>query len=114
MPHFIVHCSQSLLNQHSENDILNTVLNAAKETKLFAADNIKVRLVPFDNLIAKEAKEDFIHVFAHIMQGRSIEQKQNLSKLLVSALNSIFPKSPIVSANIYEFEKATYFNKQML
>nr|WP_024601092.1 hypothetical protein [Pseudoalteromonas sp. TB41] len=59
-------------------------------------------------------REDFIHVFAHIMQGRTAEQKANLSRVIVSKLVTLFPEIPNIAMNISDFEKATYCNRTML
>ena len=59
-------------------------------------------------------KIDFIHIFGFIMEGRTTIQKSNLSKTIVSSLNIMFPEVPIISININDFEKASYFNKTML
>ena len=57
---------------------------------------------------------DFIHVFAHIMQGRTTEQKANLSKQMVTKLVALFPDIPNVAMNVSDFEKATYCNRAMV
>jgi 5-carboxymethyl-2-hydroxymuconate isomerase len=59
-------------------------------------------------------REDFIHVFAHIMQGRTTEQKANLSRAIVSKLVTLFPEISNIAMNISDFEKATYCNRTML
>jgi 5-carboxymethyl-2-hydroxymuconate isomerase len=48
------------------------------------------------------------------MQGRSIEQKLNLSKTIVGNLTLMFPLVPNIGTNVIEFEKTTYFNRNML
>jgi 5-carboxymethyl-2-hydroxymuconate isomerase len=42
------------------------------------------------------------------MDGRTTEQKHDLSHSVVSRLKSLLPDVPIVSMNVMEFEKATY------
>jgi len=59
-------------------------------------------------------RESFIHVFAHIMQGRKTEQKANLSKQIVTKLVDLFPDIPNIAMNISDFEKITYCNRAML
>ena len=44
----------------------------------------------------------------------TIEQKANLSKTIVKNLASMFTLVPHIGTNVIEFEKATYFNKNML
>lgn len=59
-------------------------------------------------------KKDFIHIFGNIMEGRSTEQKANLSKKITERLNKMFPDISVLSINIREFEKATYSNKALI
>jgi len=59
-------------------------------------------------------KKEFIHVFAHIMEGRTTEQKANLFQKLIERLNEMFPEIPILSINISEFEWATYSSKSLI
>ena len=59
-------------------------------------------------------KDDFIHIFANIMEGRTTSQKKKLSEKIISELKLMFPDVPIISINIRDFEKATYCNKSMV
>jgi len=114
MPHFIIDCSENILKSHSEDEILKQVHLSAISTKLFHNSDVKVRVNTFEKYSTGDKKEDFIHVFANIMEGRSIEQKAHLSKTIVKDLASIFPLVPHIGSNVIEFERATYFNKNML
>lgn len=114
MPHFVVDCSQSILRSQSEEQIIERVHRAAHASNLFEEGDIKVRVNPFAVYAVGNKREDFIHVFASIMQGRSIEQRADLSRLIVGELVSMFPDVPNVAMNVAEFEKATYCNRAML
>jgi len=114
MPHFIIDCSEGILKSYSEEEIIKQVHISATSTKLFHKNDVKVRINIFKVYSTGDKKEDFIHVFANIMEGRSIEQKANLSKTIVKDLASMFPLVPHIGTNVIEFEKATYFNKNML
>lgn len=114
MPHFLIHCSENILKLKKEKEIIQTVYDAALSTGLFNNSIAKSRLLPFSEFICGDPNTDFIHVFAHIMQGRTVEQKKYLSKAVVSALSCIFPNVPVISMNIEDFEKETYYNKSML
>jgi 5-carboxymethyl-2-hydroxymuconate isomerase len=48
------------------------------------------------------------------MEGRSVEQKANLAKVIIERLNEMFPGISTLSINIREFEKATYSNKALI
>ena len=114
IPHFIIDCSEGILKSHSEEEIIKQVHISATSTKLFHKNDVKVRINIFKAYSTGDKKEDFIHVFANIMEGRTIEQKANLSKTIVKGLSLMFPSVPNIGTNVVEFERATYFNKNML
>ncbi len=114
MPHFIIDCSENIIEQQSPEEIMRAVYDAAAATGLFAVDDIKVRLRPFQYFKLGEGKRDFIHIFGNIMEGRSTAQKENLSRKIIERLNEMFPDVSILSINIREFEKATYSNKALI
>lgn len=114
MPHFIIDCSENIIEQKSPEEIMQAVYDAAEATGLFAENDIKVRLRPFRYFKLGEGKTDFIHIFGNIIEGRSVEQKENLSRKIIERLNETFPDVSILSINISEFEKATYCNKALI
>ncbi|AEH00960.1 5-carboxymethyl-2-hydroxymuconate Delta-isomerase [Lacinutrix sp. 5H-3-7-4] len=115
MPHFVIDCSENILNLSTPENTLLKVHNAAVASGLFNEADIKVRLNPFkENYIVGGKKQPFIHVFANIMQGRTTEQKAKLSKNIVSVLKELFPNITFIAINIRDFEKATYCNKSMV
>ena len=114
MPHFILDCTEPILEKHKPRKIIEEVLETAFATGLFEKDDIKVRLNPYKYSLVQNGESDFIHVFGNIMEGRTDEQKADLSKMIVTKLNVLFPEVPIISINIRDFEKASYYNKSMI
>ena len=114
MPHFIVDCSENILELKDPKEILDEVFESAFSTGLFSRDAIKVRLNPFKHSLVLGGNLDFIHVFGNIMEGRTTEQKADLSRKIVFKLNQLFPEVPIISMNIRDLEKSSYINKTML
>ncbi len=114
MPHFIIDCSEQILEIEKPKIILEEMLKVVYGTGLFEKSDIKIRLNPFKYSLVQESNDDFIHVFGNIMEGRSDEQKANLSKLIITKLKLMFPNVPIISINIRDFEKASYCNKNMV
>ena len=116
MPHFIIECSESLLKQNTPEDIMSTVYQVATSSGLFSTEGpggIKVRISPYKYYITVGKQDDFIHVFANIMEGRTEHQKKELSKSVVTALTRLFPNVAIISMNVTEFEKSSYHNRSM-
>ncbi len=114
MPHFVVECSQGLLQVHDQETIIARLHRAVNASGLFEESDIKVRVNPFEINSVGGAPGDFIHTFAWIMEGRTVEQRAALSKAIVTELARMFPQLPRIAANIAEFEKATYFNRAMM
>ena len=117
MPHFILECTENLLSKRPAAEILQAVYETAASSKLFAvegAGGIKVRINPYQHYLTVGTQDDFIHVFANIMEGRSTAQKKELSEMVVAKLKEMFPDVPIISMNVQEFEKASYCNRSMV
>ncbi|MEQ9298954.1 MAG: 5-carboxymethyl-2-hydroxymuconate Delta-isomerase [Cyclobacteriaceae bacterium] len=114
MPHFLIDCSDDVIVERSKVEIMSAVHQAAVDSGLFDPKDIKVRARPFDEYMVGGATEPFIHIFSHIMQGRTTEQKAMLSKKVVRVVSDMFPKVNFIAMNVDEFEKATYCNKAML
>lgn len=114
MPHFIIECSPDIIAQKTPAEIMQAVYDTADATGLFAPNDIKVRINPYTHYKLGEGKNGFIHVFGNIMEGRSTEQKANLSRKIVECLSAMFPEVSIISMNVREFEKATYCNKALI
>lgn len=114
MPHFVVDCSQGVLQVHDEASIITRLHRVVSASGLFEESDIKIRIRPFGTYAVGGGRDDFIHTFAWIMQGRSVAQRAALSKAIVSELARMFPLLPRIAANVAEFEQATYFNRAML
>ncbi len=93
---------------------MQNVYNTAESTQLFDEGDIKVRINPYQHFNIGNTKNDFIHIFANIMEGRTTSQKAMLSKSIITELKLMFPNVPIISINIRDFEKATYCNRAMV
>ncbi|UEQ74511.1 5-carboxymethyl-2-hydroxymuconate Delta-isomerase [Chryseobacterium arthrosphaerae] len=114
MPHFIIECSQDILQQKSPDEIMDAVYESAESTGLFAVNDIKVRLQPYTYFRLGDQKKNFLHVLGYIMEGRSTEQKSHLSKQICTQLTALLPEASFLSVNISEFEAATYSNKALI
>jgi 5-carboxymethyl-2-hydroxymuconate isomerase len=114
MPHFVIDCASSVLEEYTQNEINSAVHQVAVASGLFIESDIKVRVNPFDSYLVGNKQTPFIHVFTHIMQGRNTKQKAALSKAVVSKLHCMFTHVDNIAMNIDDFEKATYCNKALL
>ena len=107
-------CSDTVFALYEQKLICEQIHLVALDTGLFIESEIKIRINSFKTYSVGNKDDEFIHVFAHIMQGRTMVQKANLSKQMVSKLSSMFPNIQHVAMNVTDFEKATYCNRTML
>jgi 5-carboxymethyl-2-hydroxymuconate isomerase len=114
MPHFVIECSENVLTKKTPDEIMEAVYEVAEATGLFAKGDIKVRITPYKHYKLGQEKKDFLHIFGNIMEGRSKEQKANLSTGIIERLNQLLPELSILSMNIRDFEMATYSNKSLI
>lgn len=114
MPHFIIDCSQDILQLRTPEELLDAVYETADTTGLFASNDIKVRLQPYQYYRLGTGKKNFLHVFGYIMEGRTTEQKAHLSRQISIRLSELLPEISFLSVNINDFEAATYSNKALI
>ncbi|MFT6835614.1 MAG: 5-carboxymethyl-2-hydroxymuconate isomerase [Francisellaceae bacterium] len=114
MPHFIIHSSKDISETYTAQEINKEISRIAESTMLFDLLDIKVRVDFYDQYLVGNEEKSFIHVFAHIMEGRSELQRANLSKSIVTRLSIMFPSVDNIAMNVYEFEKNTYCNLKTL
>ena len=114
MPHFVIDCSENIIKIKSPKEVIQKVYDTAESTDLFDKGDIKVRINPYKYYNIGNNEDDFIHIFANIMEGRTVSQKKNLSDRVITELKLMFPNTSIISINIRDFEKATYSNKSMV
>ncbi|UKB80311.1 5-carboxymethyl-2-hydroxymuconate Delta-isomerase [Chryseobacterium sp. MEBOG07] len=114
MPHFIIDCSQDILQLKSPDELMDAVYEVADETGLFAPNDIKVRLQPYQYYRLGNHKKNFLHVFGYIMEGRTTEQKAHLSSEISIRLSELLTDISFLSVNISDFEAATYSNKALI
>ena len=115
MPHFVIDCSESLLSTHDVADISEQVYNAAQSTGLFGdGANIQVRLNTFKESYMAGKKLETMHVFASILEGRTKEQKRDLSKSVITALAGLYPDVEIIGMDVIDLTKGVGFSKKKL
>ena len=111
MPHLVVDCSPDVLEACPPQRLLAAIHEEAVASGLFALADIKVRIRPFEHFAVAGGGDAFVHVFAHIMEGRSAAQRGALSALVVRRLVAELPGVPVVSMNVVEIERAAYANR---
>ena len=114
MPHFTVDCSENVFSLMEPQSLAKAVHEAALSTELFAEANIQVKVRASAGYLVGGKKEDFISVFASILEGRTTEQKSALSKAVVTKLYGLLPQVPHIHTNVTDLQKGTDCNQSKL
>ena len=102
MPHCVIEISNQLSSSVTPDQLLRCVFDAHVRSGLFDTDHIKVRCTGYDHHLAGTGSDRFIHATSHIMAGRSTEQKQELSNMIVQALIDIGITSAAMSSQVVD------------
>ncbi len=114
MPHFLLDCSPNVLKLCAPELLIREVHDTAEASGLFKPGDVKVRIRSYEHFAVGRAGSHFLHVFAYIMEGRTVEQRKALSVDVVQRLKELLPEVPVISMNVMEFEKASYTNRTMV
>jgi 5-carboxymethyl-2-hydroxymuconate isomerase len=106
MPHLIIEHSNNLPIKTEE--LVATIHQAAISTALFDLTTVKTRANSFSHFQLGNGKAGFVHIQAHIMAGREIEQKQRLSDTLLYALEDVVGDDYQLSVHIYDLMPEIY------
>lgn len=106
MPHFILEHSANLPMETEA--LVSLVQQFACACGLFDPTSVKTRAVAFEHFQLGNDKKGFIHLQIHLMEGRTLEQKQTLInealKLLIAKVGENFA----LSAHCYDLLSDIY------
>jgi 5-carboxymethyl-2-hydroxymuconate isomerase len=108
VPHCIIEYSQELDAEVEPSTLLSSVFYGALETGLFSENDIKVRALAFNHFTTGNLRQNFVHVTVKILSGRNLEQRKNLTQLILVKLNELFSNSISLTVEITEIEKESY------
>lgn len=106
MPHCIVEYSASLDSEL----ILPLVFSGALKSELFEVDgsDIKVRAIYCQSYLTGSEKLDFVHVVLKILSGRTLEQKQILSKSVLTQLQKLELQACSLTVEVVDMDRTSY------
>ncbi len=111
MPHCVIEYSRPLEAVVSPQTLMESVHQGAVSSELFDERAIKVRARPYEHYrvaVGAEQEMRFIHVTARILSGRSLEQKQWLSSILLKALEGIPLRNITITVEVVDMEREVY------
>jgi 5-carboxymethyl-2-hydroxymuconate isomerase len=108
VPHCIIDYSASLAGKVSPKAQLNAAYIGALNSQLFVADDIKSRLIPFQDFTSGASQQDFIHVVIKILSGRTNRQRKALSNSVLTEFTKLSLSSVSLTVEVVEIEKYSY------
>lgn len=110
MPHLIIEYSANVRQLTSPAELNRIGHKVMIESGLFSVPDIKSRAYATDDYLVGEKGSDgsFVHVTVYLLEGRSTQQKQDLSEALRAALKVPLEKIDQLSIDIRELAKDTY------
>jgi 5-carboxymethyl-2-hydroxymuconate isomerase len=108
MPHCIIEYSAQLKNTVKPIQLISAVYNGAFTSELFESNDIKTRVICFDEYQAGSVKANFIHVIAKILSGRTLEQRNMLSHAILNELHMLNCSATSLTVEVVEMERESY------
>jgi 5-carboxymethyl-2-hydroxymuconate isomerase len=108
MPNFVIEYGESLTQQISPDILMDKVFEGAKACGHFPPEAIKIRIEPRAKFRLHDKFKDFLHVSAHILSGRTDEQKSEISEAVLATLKTLGLSSVFVSVEIVDIHRASF------
>lgn len=111
MPHCIIEYSQELTQEVEVKSLISATFQGAVKSGLFATKDIKIRAIAYNDFYMEstsEVQKRFIHVCCKILSGRTLEQRQNLSQLILNQLKIPTIDNISISVEIVDMERESY------
>jgi 5-carboxymethyl-2-hydroxymuconate isomerase len=108
MPHIVIEHS-ALKNLKTEvGTLLDAVFEAAEESGLFDADDIKARAIEYAHHRNGRANYSFIHADIKIMPGRSSQQKSDLAGRVLKKLRALKFETCLTTVEVTDIASEHY------
>jgi 5-carboxymethyl-2-hydroxymuconate isomerase len=106
VPHCIIEFSSSL--DISPALLVEAVHHGVMKSTLFEPSHIKTRALAYEHFRLAEDYNDFIHVTIRLHHGRTTQQKQQLTKLVLRQLEKLSLKSTTITLETVDIDTESY------
>lgn len=106
MPHCIIEYSKTV--DIAPTQLVEAVHQAVLETALFDASHIKTRAMAYEHYQLADDSKDFIHVTVRLHSGRTTQQKQQLTAVILQSLKHLNLTSMTVTVEAVDIDRDSY------
>ncbi|MDE4134912.1 hypothetical protein PXK00_17505 [Phaeobacter sp. QD34_3] len=108
MPHLIIEHGNAIVTPEDRRAALDLAVHCGEISGVMKRDDIKVRLHAFEDFLAADGCESFIHVTVKLLAGRTPEQKERLATLIRDQFDHRFPTVGSISVDIRDMDPDAY------
>jgi len=114
MPHLIIEYARELEDEIDISTLMVAVQNAAIESAVMHAADIKVRAIPHDHYLLAGRRDRFVHTTVYLLEGRANEEKYKLSNLIRQAKAELLPQIKSLSIDIRDMNPDAYLKRLLV
>jgi 5-carboxymethyl-2-hydroxymuconate isomerase len=108
MPHLVIEYSIDGHERFDMTELMRALHAAAASTGVVQAPDIKIRAISYDDYLVAGIRDAFCHVSVFLLEGRTPEQKLNLSESLRTSLSKMLPRTKSLSVDIRDMDPSAY------
>ena len=108
MPHFVIEYAREVEQQIDLSELLEVTHQVGASSGLMKPEDIKVRARPYDHYRMVGTKDSFVHTTIFLLEGRTDEQKEELSITLRSEQAKLMPSVTAISIDIRDMNDIAY------
>ncbi len=108
MPHIVMEYSASSIDDVQLDKALKSIYEVCCKFDCVRPEAIKIRAHSILNAYYGNGAKDFIHITAHLLDGRSRARKADISKALLENAMAEFPMIDTFSVDVLEIDGNVY------
>ena len=108
MPHIVIEHSTEGHGHFDADALMRALHEAAAGTGVVQAADLKIRAMAFADYLVAGTRDGFCHVSLYLLEGRSPEQKVQLSEALRAAMVALLPQTKSLSVDIRDMDAVAY------
>ncbi|WP_226645383.1 5-carboxymethyl-2-hydroxymuconate Delta-isomerase [Microbulbifer variabilis] len=108
MPHLVIEYAKNLEERISVAALISSAQEAMHSSGLFASHTIKTRAKAYEQFIAGEHGDSFIHAEIRLLAGRNKREREALSSAVFNCLCQFADGVPAVSVEVREMDPSCY------
>ena len=108
MPHILIERSTEGHAHFDAAALMRALHDAAAGTGVVQAADLKIRATAYAEYLVAGRRDGFCHVSLYLLEGRTPEQKVQLSEALRAAMVALLPQTKSLSVDIRDMDAVAY------